>query len=125
MTPDTFLPVNEAAQAALPVIFAEGKTFLRSYRGTVRKRAGAVTRVLAQAFWLSFVKPEGGGYAPVRMDKKGAEEEKAALGLLRNEGLLVHPGYFYDMEGSHFVISFVTPANVLNPALQKIVSYFA
>ncbi|MGD0101763.1 MAG: hypothetical protein ABSC60_15580, partial [Acidobacteriota bacterium] len=35
------------------------------------------------------------------------DEEKAAETILQENGLLIHPGYFYDMNPNHLVLSFV------------------
>jgi alanine-synthesizing transaminase len=114
MISDTFLPVNEAVQFALPDIFTKGKKFLAGYQQEIGLRAERASQLLKG---LDFVKPEGGFYLTLKV--KG-DEEKAALNLLRKEGILVHPGYFYDLEGSHLVLSFVSPPNVLKNTLNKI-----
>jgi aspartate/methionine/tyrosine aminotransferase len=42
-----------------------------------------------------------------------SEEEQAALKLLRNDSILVHPGYFYDIPPNHLVMTFIQdPANL-------------
>jgi alanine-synthesizing transaminase len=120
---DTFLPVNEAAQFALPLVFSKGKAFLAGYQRAVRQRALALTSALAKIKSLTFIPPEGGFYIAVRLPD-GIHEEDLALKLLRKDKLLVHPGYFYDLEGSHVVLSFINPLNRLNRALRKLDTFF-
>jgi aspartate/methionine/tyrosine aminotransferase len=57
------------------------------------------------------VEPEGGFYVTLRL--ADLDEEKAAEAILRENHLLVHPGFFYDMDLSHLVLSFVqNPATI-------------
>ena len=56
------------------------------------------------------VPPAGGFYITVQLS---SEEEEAALKLLLDNGILVHPGYFYDIEPNHLVMTFIQdPANL-------------
>jgi alanine-synthesizing transaminase len=101
MISDTFLPVNEVAQFALPGIFGRGQDFLRQYvKWAAERRAEAVEGLRE----VAFVKPQGGFYItlPIRGD-----EDEAARRLLEQERILVHPGYFYDVPGDHLVMTFV------------------
>ena len=56
------------------------------------------------------VPPAGGFYVTLKLS---SDEEQAALALLRNEHILVHPGYFYDIPPDHLVMTFIQdPANL-------------
>jgi alanine-synthesizing transaminase len=116
MMSDTFLPVNETGQFALPILLRRGRLFLESLQKTVLARCVATVRELSRAPALDFFPPEGGFYLTLRL-KGGRDEEAVALQLLR-EGILVHPGYFYDLEGSHLVISFISRS----PSGRKVLS---
>lgn len=117
MISDTFLPVNEAAQFALPVIFSKGRSFLTGVKNDIARRAEMAAETLKR---FSFVKPEGGFYLTLKIP---GDEEKTALELLKKEGILVHPGYFYDMEDAHMIISFISPPEMLRSSLRKISVY--
>src|SRR5262249_50171041 len=98
---DTFLPVNEIAQFAVPEIFHRGQPSLKQYvRWIERCRDQAVEGLKG----VSFVQPRGGFYITGRI---GIDEERAATDLLENEGILVHPGYFYDIAPDHLVMTFI------------------
>ncbi len=114
---DTFLPVNEMAQAAAPEIFREGQDFLASYAREIRERWTCADSVLQGSTKCSCVKPAGGFY--VTLSLRGLDEEKAAEALLRDGGLLVHPGFFYDMAPAHLVLSFVQKPDVLHDVLPR------
>jgi alanine-synthesizing transaminase len=114
MISDTFLPVNEIAQFAVPGIFERGQDFLQDYRGWIQTCRSAALAALPES---SFVVPQGGFYVTVRID---GDEDEAAARLLEEDGVLVHPGYFYDIEGDHLVMTFIEDPAVVREAFRKI-----
>lgn len=121
---DTFLPVNEIAQFSVPALFEGAKGFLPPYQSAIRERARLAADLLSRSDRLSFVPPEGGFYLTVRMNDLKFDEEEIALDLLRRRSLLLHPGFFYDLEPPHLVLSFVSEPSLLQTALEKLTSYF-
>ncbi|HOW26939.1 MAG TPA: pyridoxal phosphate-dependent aminotransferase [Elusimicrobiota bacterium] len=121
---DAFLPVNEISQFAVPDIFREGAAFLSKYRMEISSRAEMAIRALSKVPRLTLSPPEGGFYLTLKVNDLIVDEEQLALSLLRQEGLLVHPGYFYDMAPAHLVISYVLSPDVLQSALKKLVKHF-
>jgi aspartate/methionine/tyrosine aminotransferase len=111
---DTFLPVNEIAQFAVADIFRHGKGFLRHYVEWVTRCRDAAVEGLKG---VTFVEPRGGFYitVPIALD-----EETAAVTLLEEERILVHPGYFYDILPDHLVMTFIDDPAVLRQHFQKI-----
>jgi hypothetical protein len=104
---DTFLPVNEVVQFAVPGIFDGGQAFLSDYREWITHCRDVAVECLAGC---SFAAPAGGFYLTLRLQN---DEEEAALRLLRDERILVHPGYFYDIEPDHLVMTFIhSPENI-------------
>jgi aspartate/methionine/tyrosine aminotransferase len=118
---DAFLPVNEVVQAAVPAIFAEGRNFLREYRSEISRRRDAVLAALAATPGVTVVPPRGGFYAAVRVTAPPVPDDEAlALHLLRTAGCLVHPGFFYDLDPVHLVLSLVSDPAVSEPALKRL-----
>ena len=113
---DTFLPVNEAAQFAVPQIFEKGQSFLEGYRTEIGKRREAAVAAIGSA---GGIRPDGGFHFVVPIDRD-IEEEELAIELLESEHILVHPGYFYDVEGRHIVMSLVSREDTLNDALPRV-----
>jgi aspartate/methionine/tyrosine aminotransferase len=111
---DTFLPVNEIAQFAVPAIFERGRDFLRDYAGWIGRCRSAAMNALASG---SFSPPRGGFYLTVPVE---GDEEKVAVALLKREGILVHPGYFYDIEPNHLVMTFVHDLDRIPETFMKI-----
>jgi aspartate/methionine/tyrosine aminotransferase len=111
---DTFLPVNEIAQYAVPELFESGKQFLESYKDWVFRCRTAATEGLKG---LSFVPPRGGFYITLRIDR---DEEQAAASLLEYDKILVHPGYFYDIAPDHIVTTFIDEPELVRGHFEKI-----
>jgi alanine-synthesizing transaminase len=102
---DTFLPVSEITQAAAPEIFRKGAPFREFYRGEIRARREAAEQALGHLPGCEFISPGGGFYVTLRL--VGLDEEEVSETLLREHRLLLHPGWFYDMDPHHLVIAFV------------------
>ncbi len=111
---DTFLPVNEIAQFAVPEIFQRGRDFLKQYIKWVNRCRAAALEGLKG---ISFVKPQGGFYITVPIPR---DEENTAGGLLEEDGILVHPGYFYDIAPDHLVMTFIDDPLLLRDHFEKI-----
>jgi len=106
---DTFLPVNEIAQFAVPDIFKRGQDFLARYKAWVSQCRGAALDGLKG---ISFVPPVGSFYFTLPIPH---DEEEAAATLLERHRILVHPGYFYDIRPDHLVMTFIDdPASLPN-----------
>ncbi len=120
---DTFLPVNELAQFALPTLFEAGKDFMKHYQDEIKRRCDLTVSILSCASELSFLAPEGGFYMTVKIKDPKVNEEKVALNLLMKEGILIHPGYFYGLPSGHFVLSFISKPALLKKHIEKIIQY--
>jgi hypothetical protein len=114
---DTFLPVNEIVQAAAPDIFQQGRDFLDSYASEIRRRWGGARELIEQSSHCSCCAPDGGFYVTLKLDK---DEEATAEAILQKAHLLVHPGYFYDIEPHHLVFSFVLEPEMLRRAFSRL-----
>jgi hypothetical protein len=111
---DTFLPVNEIVQFAVPEIFRRGQDFLKQY---VKWVARCRTAAMEGLKGVSFVHPQGGFYITVPLPR---DEEAAATGLLEEQGILVHPGYFYDIAPDHLVMTFIDDPAAIQGHFEKI-----
>jgi aspartate/methionine/tyrosine aminotransferase len=117
MMSDTFLPVNELAQFAVPRIFQHGRPFVLNYAAWVKERREEAVSALNNCL---FTPPEGGFYATLPVE--GDEDEVATM-LLQEEGILVHPGYFYDIDGHHIVMTFIHEPAVVRQCFSKIARF--
>ena len=111
---DTFLPVNEIAQFAVPQLFEQGREFLSDYRKWI---ATCRSTAMAALAGCTFAEPRGGFYITLPIPD---DEEKSAARLLGEAHLLVHPGYFYDIRPDHLVMTFIHEPSVIDEAFRKI-----
>lgn len=117
MISDTFLPVNEVTQFAVPEIIRSGEAFAAEYRNWIAKCRSIAMESLKG---VEFAKPRGGFYITIPVDR---DEEDLAMELLRTEQILVHPGHFYDVEGDHLVCTFVCEQEKLKDSFHRIRKY--
>ena len=119
---DSFLSVHDPIQRALPKLIADSRDFQKQYQQEILSRWEGTRGLLQQFPSLQWVPPQGGFYLTVRVnDPKGRSEEQWILDLMEQQGVFVHPGYFFDLEeGIHFVFTYLTETTTLHPALKKI-----
>ncbi len=117
---DTFLSCHTGIQRTLPLIFSQGGEFLRQYQLEVERRRNLAVELLHPSEAFSFHPPRGGFYMTIKINDTKLSEEDWVIRLMEQEGIFVHPGYFYDCPGDHLVISFLTKEEILLPALEKI-----
>jgi aspartate/methionine/tyrosine aminotransferase len=96
---DTFLSVGAPAQVALPYVLSKLDAFLARTRERLRRNLATLDRLLADAPTATRLRCEGGWNAMVRLPATRSSEEWA-LALLEQAGVLVQPGYFYDLGAS-------------------------
>jgi aspartate/methionine/tyrosine aminotransferase len=118
---DALLPVNEIIQAAAPKIFADGRSFVKDYRAEINRRREDALATLAQTPRISLIRPQGGFYAAIRVTTSW-DDETLALSILRTTGCLVHPGFFYDLDPTHLVLSLVGSPDTGREGLRDVVA---
>lgn len=117
---DTFLPVNDAAQHALPEIFRAGADFLPGLQAWLEERRAQALEIVGRSPALRCVPPAGGFHLALRLAGGAADEEAFAVELLREHGVLVHPGHFYELPAPHVALTFVHGRESLGLALERL-----
>ena len=112
---DTFLSMNAPVQGALPRWLAGRKAIQGQILERLRQNLGA-----AQGSGVEVLQVEGGWSAILRLPQMG--EDDLAERLLREVGVLVHPGSFYGIpELGRVVISLLAPEGEFREGLERIV----
>ena len=107
---DTYLSVAAPVQHAAPSLLALVDSVGRQIRARVRENRAALAAAVAGSA-ASLLDAAGGWSAVVRLPSTRSEEEWA-LALLA-DGVLVHPGYFFDLPPTTVVVSLlVAPATL-------------
>jgi hypothetical protein len=106
---DTYLSVSTLVQAAAAGLFEKGAAVREDIRCRVtHNHADLVTRARDLAA-CQVLKADGGWYAVVRIPTLVPEED-FVLRLLSDDGVLVHPGYFFDFPTESYCIVSLIPA---------------
>jgi alanine-synthesizing transaminase len=99
---DTFLSMNAPVQGAIPEWLAGREAIQRQIRARVAANLAELDRQLAGQEAIRRLDGEGGWYAVLRIPAL-QPDEKTVLELLEC-GVWVHPGYFFGMEESGWLV---------------------
>jgi alanine-synthesizing transaminase len=106
---DTYLSPNAPVQWAMPELLATREAMQRQLRERVRRNLGELDARLTAAELTTRLEFDAGWYAVLRIPAKRSDEEMA-IALLEREGVLVHPGHFFDFAGAgYLVVSLIAP----------------
>jgi len=101
---DSFLSVNAMVQHGLPELLQAGKQIRDQIINRVQQNLTELRDNL-RGTPLTLLEPEGGWYACVKVPNTKTEEEWIES-ILKEYGVLVHPGYFFDFaNGGTLVLS--------------------
>lgn len=114
---DTYLSVAAPVQHAAPALLALVDDVGAQIAARVRANRAAVVAALAGSA-AQLLDAEGGWSAVVRLPSTHTEEEWT-LQLL-DDGVLVHPGFFFDLPPTCVVISLLVEPAILAPAVAAI-----
>ena len=116
---DQYLSVSASAQAGAPALLALAPAIQAQVRARLRANLAALDRALADQPHLSRLPVEGGWSALLRRPALDGDDA-CALRLLRDSGVLVHPGSFFDLPGDgHLVLSLLAPEAVFSEGLAR------
>lgn len=119
---DTFLSVSTPVERALPELIALGEAWQLRMRERIGENRRALAELTGPRQALSGVRAcEGGWYAMIDLPDT-REDEEWALVLLEKEGIVVHPGYLFDVEDkSAIVVSTIGPPAEFRDAIRRLV----
>jgi alanine-synthesizing transaminase len=117
---DLYLSVPPAIQRALPQIGPIGQTNQKRILERVRQNRGTLARFCKENNRCVDVSGEGGWMGLVRLPDH-VDEEKLVLRLLKETGVSIHPGYFFDLPfQSSLAISLLVPPAELVQGLNAV-----
>jgi len=122
---DTYLSMNAPLQWAVPVMLEERHSIQSQLlQRTVANLAQLDSQLASQTFCRR-LEVEGGWYAVLRVPVAGSDEE-LAIALLRETGVLVQPGHFYDFASDgYLVISLITPSDEFAEGIRRLLRFIA
>jgi alanine-synthesizing transaminase len=117
---DTFLSVSTPAQLALPELLADGAAVRERIRGRIARNLEQLRAASATVAAVTLQSPPGGWSAVLQVPATQSEEA-LVVGLVADDGVLVHPGYFFDFPHEAFVVVSLLPDSaVFDPAVSRL-----
>jgi aspartate/methionine/tyrosine aminotransferase len=120
---DAYLSPSTPVQLALPELLRGAGATRARILTRVRENLALLQRALAQSA-ASVLAIEGGWYAIVRLPAL-LDDEEWALRLLAEDGLLVQPGYYYELAGTHLVVSLLCEPQPFAQGIAKLAARVA
>ncbi|MBX3230779.1 MAG: pyridoxal phosphate-dependent aminotransferase [Labilithrix sp.] len=117
---DAYLSVGAPVQHALPELLHAGELTADAIRRRTKDNLAVARAAAAKHDLVTQLDVEAGWYVTWRVPATMSDEEWA-LTLLREDGVYVHPGYFFDMSGAHLVLSLLTPEPDFRDGIERIV----
>ncbi|HEY4931590.1 MAG TPA: pyridoxal phosphate-dependent aminotransferase [Terriglobales bacterium] len=122
---DTYLSMNAPIQLAVPTMLAERQNIQPQIMHRVRTNLGELDAQLSGQTLCRRMAVEGGWYAVLRIPVLGPDEE-FAVALLRESGVLLHPGHFFNFPGEGYMVaSLITPVAEFAEGLRRTLKFIA
>ncbi len=122
MIADTFLSVNAPVQHALPELLATAPAMQQQIAARCRENLKALDAALGAYPACSRLRADAGWNAILRIPRQGSDEA-FAVRLLEAEGVLVHPGHFYNfMQEGYVVVSLLVKAQAFAAGIKKLLA---
>ena len=119
---DTYLSVSTPVQAAAPELLERGGPVREQIRARITANYRHFVARSAAAPASRGLRSEGGWYTVLQVPTLQPEEE-LVLDLLVNDGVLTHPGYFFDFpRESYLVISLLPPEAEFSAGIERLLA---
>ena len=117
---DNFLSVATPVQVALPDLLRIAPGIRSAIAFRIRRNLDHLRSISPPS--LRVLPVEGGWSAVVRVPSTGSDEE-LALRLIEEQGVIVHPGYFFDFPGDgYLVVSLLTQPETFSEGARRIMN---
>ncbi len=119
---DTYLSVSAPLACALPKWLEMRRTAQPQIMERVQRNLRFLDGQLASGSPLSRLAAEGGWYAILRIPATRSDDDWAAE-LVRSDGVLVHPGHFYDFHSEgYLVLSLLSQPEIFEAGVSRLVA---
>jgi len=100
---DTYLSVSTPVQIAAPRLLTDGAVVRERILARVRANDATLRRIISSVPSIEALNADGGWSAVLRVPATRSEED-FVLELLERDGVLVHPGFFFDFSHEAFLV---------------------
>ena len=122
---DTYLSMNTPVQLALPTLLSSRAGFQKQLHERVCTNSKALDAALIAVHSVERLETEGGWYAILRVPQTASDED-LAIALLEEQGVVVHPGHFYDFSAEgYLVLSLITPLAIFREGTTRLAAFLA
>jgi hypothetical protein len=122
---DTYLSLSAPLALALPQLLESRRNLQPQIRERMMANLQSLDARLAVGQPVTRLRVEGGWYAVLRLPSIRTDEEWA-IEFARRDGVLVHPGHFFDFSSEgHLVVSLLTKQEVFDEGLARILARVA
>jgi len=122
---DAYLSVSTPVQVAAAVLLSRGADVRRQIAERVEANYRALRAAAATVPSCAALRSDAGWYGVLRVPTLEAEED-LAVSLLNADGVLAHPGYFFDFDRESFlVVSLLPPPAVFEAGIAGVLRRFA
>jgi len=120
---DSFLSVNTPVQVAACHLLERGAAIRTQIHDRVRGNLSQLRKTADEFPACEVLRVEGGWSAVIRVPATRTEEQ-LILELLDREGILVHPGYFFDFSReAYVVVSLLVSPDVFHDGVRRLMRY--
>lgn len=117
---DTYLSVSTPVQVAADALIREGRAVRASILTRIRENYAALRRIAANYPSVEVLSCEAGWSVVLRVPSTRSEED-LVLELLEEDGVLIHPGFFFDFPHEAFLIGSLLPEPALfNDGMRRV-----
>ncbi len=119
---DTYLSVGTAVQLALPRLLAARASIQRELCARLERNHASLFQLLEPAGGAVRVAPSDGGWTALLEVPRVMSEEAWVRSLAEDAGVLVQPGYFFDLDdGGTLVVSLLVAPGVFDAGVSALV----
>jgi aspartate/methionine/tyrosine aminotransferase len=123
---DTYLSVATPVQLALGEILARRSTIQGALLARLRQNLAALDAALAGHAHVARLPLDGGWYAVLDASTHWRDEDTCVEALVTRDGVLVHPGHFFDMPGPGlYVVSLLPEPSPFAEAARRLIAHLA
>lgn len=117
---DTYLSVSTPVQLAAAELIARGADMRRQVLERIRTNHALIRDMAAAHPAVDLLHAQAGWSAVLRIPARAGEEEMV-LELLEHDGVVVHPGYFFDFPHEAFlIVSLLPPIDRVREGLARV-----